>query len=228
MMHFNVLRAATAISAICLLTACGSSAPETVELGGQHATAAPKTVERPWGTVATFPELTKAQTPIAEDVSFATDMISHHEQAIELSENLLMHQDADDRVTAAANFIRQDQSNEITTMSAWLKAWNESGPEHHSHHASTSTMPGMLPQPDVDAVASMSTTQAQVEFLRLMTTHHEGAITMSQDYLDGGSNTFTRSTAQHIIREQQLEIEYFDLTIDDLCEKESAPGCPSK
>lgn len=226
-MRSTVLSAAL-IAVLCgSMTACGGDGPETVQLGGHGSTTKPNTVERPWGTVATFPELSKAQTPTADDIAFATDMITHHAQAIELSENLLAHDGADERVTAAANFIKQDQTSEITTMTAWLDAWDSSVPEHHGgHHSSGATMPGMLSEADVDDVQKLATQHAQVEFLRLMTIHHAGAIDMSQEYLEAGKNTFTRSTAQHIIREQQVEINYFGHTIDDLCATGPVPSCP--
>lgn len=227
-MRSTVLKAAAVIALLASsVAACGSSEPETVRLGGQGPTSAPTTAERPWGTVATFPELTKSQPPIDEDIAFATDMIVHHEQAVELSNNLLVHEAADDRVTAAATFIKQDQTNEITTMTAWLDAWHASADDRHGgHHASDTAMPGMLSQADVDNVEQMSAKHAQAEFLRLMTIHHEGAITMSREYLAQGKNTFTRNAAQHIIREQRTEIDYFAHTIDDLCATDPVPGCP--
>lgn len=226
-MRLTVLRTVVGIAlAVGSLAACGSSTPETVEIGGQM-TAKPGTVERPWGTVKTFPQLTKAQPPIDQDTRFATDMVMHHEQAVELSENVLTHDGTDERITAAANFIKQDQSNEITTMTAWLEAWQgATSHQHGGHHASGTTMPGMLPQADVDRIVTLTPTEAQVEFLRLMTIHHEGAVTMSQDYLAEGENAFTRATAQHIIREQQVEIDYFAHTIDELCAADPVAACP--
>jgi uncharacterized protein (DUF305 family) len=51
---------------------------------------------------------------------------------------------------------------------------------------------------------------------------------MSQDYLRPGKNSFTLSIARHIIREQQVEIEYFAHTINELCSSDPVPSCPQR
>lgn len=193
----------------CLaLSACaGGSSDTTVTIGG--ATASPGTVERPWGTVNKFPALQKAEKPHAADGQFAEQMAMHHEQAIVLSDIVLGHDPIDERIRAAAQFIKQDQSREIDVMQAWVAAWGDAikPSEHGGHHM---MMPGMVAQDRIDRLEKMSTNEVQGEFLRLMIEHHQGAIDMSKDYLDDGENAFTRSIAQHIIREQKLEIDYMN------------------
>ncbi|WP_456694620.1 DUF305 domain-containing protein [Aeromicrobium sp. P5_D10] len=198
-----------------LLTACGGGSDEkVVNIGG--ATVAPTTVERPWGTVKTFPKLKKAESPSSADVRFASDMAMHHQQAIELSDILLGHEKADERIAASARFIKQDQSREIGVMQAWLEAWGESsGADSHGDHG-MSSMPGMVAQEKVDEFAAMDWKNGQIEFLRLMVEHHQGAVDMSKDYLADAENSFTRSIAQHIIREQMVEISYMNNIVKEL------------
>jgi uncharacterized protein (DUF305 family) len=208
------------------LGACGDEPePETLTLGGTSAVAAPETVERPWGTVKVFPEMEKAETPGIDDVVFAQEMVMHHQQAIELGRNLLKHEGLDERVEATASFIVQDQKNEIGIMGAWLDAWAESVAEHPDHDAST--MPGMLPQARVDEIVTLPSPDSQVAFLVAMIEHHDGAITMSQDFLPVQGNAFTRSSAQHIITEQLTEIQYMENVIDDLCAEDGPGTCPA-
>lgn len=211
------------------LSSCGEDEPTEVRLGGAQASG--KTLDRPWGKVKAFPQLKKAEAPAAADTTFATEMVMHHEQAVELSQNLLTHADVEERIKATARFITQDQSNEISIMSAWLTAWEKSlgseGHEHHGEHDDAAPMPGMLPQAQVDEVKTLDTPAAQIHFLRSMVTHHEGAITMSQDYLPHRTNSFTFSTAQHIIREQAVEIEYMNNLIDELCAADPVDTCPA-
>lgn len=212
--------------AAAVLTGC-SNEPDQITLGGTRASASPqRTVERPWGTVKTFPDMQKAESPGAADVTFAAEMIMHHRQAIELGQNVRGHDGLDERVDASARFIVQDQKNEITTMKAWLQAWNQpDGAEDHDHDATT--MPGMLPQSQVDQIATLDGPEAQIAFLLAMIEHHEGAITMSQDYLTTQQNAFTRSTATHIISEQGIEIDYMNRLVDELCAADGPATCPA-
>ncbi|GAA1549563.1 DUF305 domain-containing protein [Nocardioides humi] len=212
-----------------VLVGCGDAEPATVTLGGMSATTTPTTaatVERPWGTVKRFPEMQKAEAPGVDDVVFAQEMVMHHEQAIELGTNLLGHQGLDDRVEATARYIVEDQRNEIDIMGSWLEAWEASAGGHDSHDGGA--MPGMLPQDRVDAIATLPASDSQIAFLVAMIEHHEGAITMSQDYLPVQANAFTRSSAQHIITEQLTEIQYMENVVDDLCAAEEASVCPRR
>ncbi len=229
-MTFLSYRIGTAVLAAVMglmLTACGDGA-EQVRLGGAQASANPSTLDRPWGQVKSFPELKKAEVPTDADTTFASDMVMHHEQAIELSQNLLAHEGIEEGVAATARFILQDQKNEISIMSAWLTAWetslDTSGHGRHGDHSER--MPGMLPQDQVDEVKTLETAEAQIHFLRSMLTHHEGALTMSHDYLPLRTNSFTFSTAQHIIREQGLEIDYMTNLVDELCAADPVDTCP--
>lgn len=214
------------LGAALLLGACGDDSPTEVRLGGAQASAS-GTLDRPWGQVTAFPQLEKAQVPSVADTEFAADMVMHHEQALELGKNLLTHEGLDERIAAAARFIVKDQKNEITVMSAWLTAWEGSlGTASHGAHHGDGPMPGMLPQQQVDEVKTLDTAEAQIHFLRSMLTHHEGAITMSKDYLPERTNSFTYSTAQHIIREQGLEISYMTNLVDELCSAQPVSTCP--
>jgi len=224
-----VLRAVALALAALALAGCGAQ-PQQVALGGTKAadTAEQRgTVERPWGTVKTFPRLQKAEPPSAADVVFTRDMIMHHRQAVELSENVRTHRDLEARISSAARFIIQDQKNEITTMRAWLQAWQDSagsGSQEHEHGADP--MPGMLAQARVDEIATLGRSAAEVAFLVAMIEHHEGAITMAQDYLPEQSNAFVRSTATHIIGEQTTEIAYMRNLVQERCESQGPPTCP--
>lgn len=195
------------VLALCclLLAACGSE-PQVVEIDG----AQPGTVERPWGTVKTFPTMQKAEDPTEAELDFVRQMITHHEQAIVLSDLVLKHEGIEPRVTASAQFIKQDQTNEIAAMRAWLKAWkaDEASGHHASGHSAHHDMPGMVSDDKIAALEKLPSDKAPSEFVTLMIFHHEGAVKMSQDLLSDASNTFVLNIAQHLIREQTLEIDY--------------------
>lgn len=201
-----------------LLAGCASQA-EVVNVGG----AKTETVQRPWGTVKTFPQVEKAEIPTADDLEFTRHMIVHHQQAIELSDLVLQHDELDERVTASAEFIRQDQTREIKAMQLWLDAW-EATPgvlPHHASHSShakdeTSQMPGMVAAGKIAALEKLDAPEAQREFTELMIFHHQGAVEMSHDFIKVGENAFSLNVARHLIREQKLEITYLTRLGDDL------------
>lgn len=54
----------------------------------------------------------------APDVAFATNMIAHHEQAIQMADMVLAKQGTDPRVVTLAKNIKKAQDPEIATMTA--------------------------------------------------------------------------------------------------------------
>lgn len=219
----RVLVPALLVGALAL-AGCSEAEPDKVAIGGMDVTAV-DTVERPWGTVKVAPRMEKAEEPGDVDVAFVADMVMHHEQAIELSDNVLAHEGVDDRIAAAARFILADQQNEIGIMTSWLTAWDVTAPEHDAHAAGA--MPGMLPKRRVRQIAVLPTAASQVAFLTAMVEHHEGAIAMSRDYLPVQANTFVRTTAQHIITEQLTEVTYMENLVDELCADGGIATCPA-
>lgn len=209
-----VVLCAALLASVPSLAGCGGDTPVVVPIGGSSASAGAGTVERPWGRVRTFPELEKAQIPTAADLRFAVQMVRHHEQALELSRHVLGHAEIDARVAAAARFIAYDQGNEATTMRAWVDAWVVSMPElgrkGHSGNGAheDAPLPGMVAPAEVESVRLPPASDAQRLFLALMVEHHEGALAMSRDYLRDAHNALTRRVAQHIVREQTVELAY--------------------
>lgn len=85
-----------------------------------------------------------------DDVMFATNMIAHHQQAIEMSETLLTKSDVDERVAELAERIRAAQQPEIERMNAMLEAWGEEpmeGMEGMDHGSGTGG--GMMSEADM-------------------------------------------------------------------------------
>jgi uncharacterized protein (DUF305 family) len=61
------------------------------------------------------------------DRAFLRDMIPHHMVAVMMSQRLLMHGTAHERLARLARSIRDDQHAEIITMSHWLSRWHATG-----------------------------------------------------------------------------------------------------
>jgi uncharacterized protein (DUF305 family) len=170
---------------------------------------------------------TNPDYPSAVDHCYVEGMIPHHEQALELSRLVLAADDVRERTRALAEFIVIDQQTEIEAMAAWQDAWARAIPVegassahvgHHSsdvagiptgcgdHAASHSTMAGMATPEQLAALAAADGAMADRLFLELMIVHHEGALEMATVAVTTGSNAFVRSSAKHVLVEQDREI----------------------
>jgi uncharacterized protein (DUF305 family) len=140
-----------------------------------------------------------------EDVSFATNMVPHHEQAVALSA-LVPQRSTDPEVLALAQQIRAAQEPEIATMKAFLVQWNEGGAEGGHEGHDMSGMEGMVDAATMTRLESLQGTEFDTLWLESMIAHHEGAIGMAEAELTGGANADAKGLAQQIIDAQQTEI----------------------
>lgn len=182
--------AGTALLAGLLLGACGSGDHSSMP-GMAGATSA-----APAGTAAAFNDA---------DAAFATHMIPHHQQAVEMAA-LADGRAADAEVKKLAARIKAAQDPEITTMTGWLRAWGQptsSAGMDMGHD----TMPGVMSDKDMKKLEAMSGKEFDKEFLTMMIRHHEGAIEMAKEETSGGSNPDAKALAQQISTSQQAEID---------------------
>ncbi len=140
------------------------------------------------------------------DVIFAQMMIPHHEQAVEMSEDLLAKDGIDQSVTDLATQIKAAQEPEITQLTDWLTAWGEDANSMSGMPGMGGTSDGMMSDDDMMALQDASGTNASMLFLQQMTVHHEGAVEMAQLELDDGENAEAQAMAANIIKTQTAEI----------------------
>ena len=76
----------------------------------------------------------------ADDVAFATNMIPHHEQAVELSAMVPDHS-TNPELIALANQISAAQQPEINAMKVFLVQWNENPADNTARRARKATAP---------------------------------------------------------------------------------------
>lgn len=176
--------AATVLLIAALVTGCS---------GAPGATASDP-VSSPSATAATFNDA---------DVMFASMMIPHHEQAIEMSDVVLAKQGVDPQVVELAQAIKQAQGPEIEQLRGWLAAWGAEPATDHSGHG----MDGMMSEEDMAALGSASGPEASKLFLEQMIEHHEGAVTMAETHLDQGQNPDALKLAQAVVDTQTAEIQ---------------------
>ena len=145
------------------------------------------------------------------DVSFAAQMIPHHQQAIEMSQ--LAEERADsDEVKELATDIEAAQGPEIETLTGWLEAWGEDVPSGEMDHGDTghgsgSGMSGMMDAEQMADLENSSGAEFDRMFLELMVAHHEGAVEMAQTEVTEGENLDAIEMARTVISDQQAEID---------------------
>ena len=147
------------------------------------------------------------------DVMFATMMMAHHQQAIEMSDMILEKDSIDPAVTELAQQIKDAQTPEITQMQGWLTGWGASASASGMDHGGDD---GMMSQADMDALMKANGTEAAKLFLAGMVKHHQGAITMAQEEVTNGQNPEAKKLAQTIITSQQAEIEKMNTMLRSL------------
>jgi len=157
------------------------------------------------------------------DVAFATDMIPHHAQAIEMADMALTRAEDTDVIDLAGQ-IKAAQDPEIEAMSGWLEAWGEEVPDlgddmsgmDHDMSGMDDSMPGMMSESDMQGLADSSGAAFDRMWLTMMIEHHEGAISMAETELSDGKSAEAKSLADDIIEGQQAEVTTMQGLLDDL------------
>lgn len=154
------------------------------------------------------------------DVTFAQEMIAHHQQALDMAK-LAATRASNAQVKDLASRIEKAQDPEIQQMTAWLSQWGVSAsssampssmpgmsmPSMSSMPGMTNgSVPGMMSDADMQKLQQASGAEFDKMFLQMMTQHHQGAVEMAKTELAGGSNTDAKALAQRIIDAQTAEI----------------------
>jgi len=182
--------AAVALAATITLSSCSGGSPTTAP------------------TTASSAEATADSAAVfnADDVTFAQMMIPHHEQAVEMSDDLLAKDGVDQSVIDLATEIKAAQEPEITQLEDWLSAWGEDENSMSGMPGTGGGSDGMMSDDDMMALEDSSGTDATKLFLEQMIVHHESAVAMAQFELDDGENADAQAMAASIVKSQTAEI----------------------
>ena len=137
------------------------------------------------------------------DVDFAKGMIPHHQGAIDMSDIVLKH-GKDASVRKLANDIIAAQKTEIAQMTQWLARNGSQAPFEDSVAAAKA-----FTQVNTKMHADMTMTftgKPDVDFMKGMVPHHEGAVAMARVLLQFGKDAELRKLANDIIRTQNEEM----------------------
>ncbi|MGV8896328.1 MAG: DUF305 domain-containing protein [Rhodoglobus sp.] len=154
------------------------------------------------------------------DVMFASGMIPHHQQAIEMADVVLAKDGIDARVIELAQQIKAAQDPEITTMKGWLTEWgieyDESAMEGMVGMEGMDHGDGLMSQSDMDALDRATGDDASRLFLEQMIVHHEGAIMMAELEIDNGNNPAAIELAEAIVSGQTTEVSTMNTLLGSL------------
>ncbi|MFC8507833.1 DUF305 domain-containing protein [Streptomyces sp. NPDC057411] len=142
------------------------------------------------------------ERPNGADFRYVQMMIEHHRQALTMTA-LAPGRAGSANVRKIAERIAAAQGPEIGAMEGWLK--NNGGPRPqagHDHHA----MPGMASEEQLAALGAAKGKAFDALFVKLMITHHEGAVTMAGEVLSQGNNVLVEEMANDVIAQQTAEI----------------------
>jgi len=150
------------------------------------------------------------------DVTFAQEMIPHHQQAIEMADLAESRAESQEVKDLAAD-IEAAQGPEIETLTGWLESWGEdvpdegmSGMDHGD--MSSDDMGGMMTEDEMADLEAASGAEFDQMFLTMMIEHHEGAIEMAKTEQSEGEFPEAVDMAKEIETTQAEEIQ----TMQDL------------
>ena len=189
---------AVALTALLALSACGAAADPA-----GSSTSDPSTSASAGGTESTPPS---AAMHNDADAAFATGMVPHHEQAVEMAE-LAATRSSSAEVKDLAMRISAAQGPEITQMKGWLTEWGQTMPDH-SGMAGMDDAPsgGMMSGSDLAMLEKATGKQFDEAFLTGMLAHHRGAVEMAKTQLMDGSDAAAKELAQAVVTGQSKEI----------------------
>jgi uncharacterized protein (DUF305 family) len=141
----------------------------------------------------------------ADDVAFATNMIPHHQQAVDLSA-MVPDRSTNAQLVALAKQISAAQEPEINVMKVFLVQWNENPDTNSGHSGHGSTTQGMVDSATMTKLTSLKGAEFDTLWLESMISHHQGAIEMAKAEIANGDNVDAKTLAKNIVTTQEAEI----------------------
>ena len=161
-----------------------------------------------------------------DDVRFMQEMITHHQQAIDMAA-LVKDRTNRQEVVAVARRIDASQADEMKFMKTWLRDRGQSEPDAHAMHmmhaaaAGGHDVPGMATPEQMAAMAASKGLAFDRMFLERMIAHHEGAVTMANKLLDRPGSAYDPvlfEFVNEVINDQKAEIKRMNALVPGLAD----------
>jgi uncharacterized protein (DUF305 family) len=137
------------------------------------------------------------------ELQFIDTMIVHHQGAIDMAQ-LVATRAQHEELRQLAKSIISDQQREIAEMKAWRSNWFGANPQ-----AINMDLPGMhegMSGMDLAKLDSLKGNDFDLEFIRQMVPHHEGAVMMAKELLAMDAHAELKTLAQSIVQSQTAEV----------------------
>ena len=157
------------------------------------------------------------------DLMFATEMVPHHESAVEMAE-IARERSERREIQDLAEGIIETQNAEIRTLNDLAARFEDAGVEEGHEGMQMGEM-------DMGGDTAMLRTAKPFDraFIDMMIPHHQSAITMAQDELESGQSPEAKKLAREIIDAQTREIEQLNAwRVDWYGEPSPAGGAPAQ
>lgn len=142
----------------------------------------------------------------AADVTFASSMLPHHRQGIQMA-HMAGTRAGDPRIAHWAENMMRSQDPEMQTMMNLLRGWGEPVPdEDMGMNPGAGRMPGMLTDDHLDQMEAAHGASFDDLFLQAMIDHHTGAIAVARTEQADGMNTDAMEVAEQVERTQTAEV----------------------
>jgi uncharacterized protein (DUF305 family) len=138
------------------------------------------------------------------DLQYIDTMAAHHLGAIEMAkmaETKAQHPE----LKALAKTIIAAQERENGEMKAWREKWFAG--QASAINMEMSGMHDSMKDMDMQGLAKLGGREFDLEFIRQMIPHHEGAISMAREALQKSQRAEIKSAADSVIRDQEAEIK---------------------
>lgn len=200
--------AAAVVAAVLALGGCDGDGGDTKPAAGKDTgpgVVAPGRPGEPARTLTAEEAAKEAgrDTANSADFRYAKMMIEHHSQALVMTE-LAPVRASSTAVKRLAERISAGQKPEIGAMEGWLKRNGGEDREQPHDHAG---MPGMASETQLEELRAARGKAFDEIFLKLMVTHHQGAVTMASEALSEGNDVIVEEMAGDVAAQQTVEID---------------------
>lgn len=164
-------------------------------------------------TIFIYQAIPKFPGENSAEAGFLRDMITHHNQAVEMA-MIIRDRTSDPALKSLATDMVLTQSSQIGMMQGWLNVWGVDATGNQPAMAwmgdpvpEGRQMPGMAAPAQVDQLKTLPVPQAEVLFFQLMIRHHQGGVNMAEAILAKSDQTQIRQLANTIVTGQRSEID---------------------
>lgn len=206
-MKRHLITVAAATAALAVLTACSSNSSTQAGHPSMSVSGMPMTT----GSAGSASPNASATPAVGAhnqaDITFATEMIPHHRQAVQMAD-MALTQATNADVKTLARAIKAAQDPEIIQMSGWLAGWQQPVPATSSSGMGGmgQTGTGMMSDADMTSLGNATGAAFDRMWVSMMIRHHQGAVSMATTEQSTGQNPDAKKLAQSIITSQTAQL----------------------